>query len=125
MPMWLWPALSAGAVGAPAGSTARRPPTTSATASGKDASSRYSSAAASSAATMRWHDRLVTEDGRGWRLARGDVLLPGLVVTGGDFPWLQGQVRPTAEFVEVRPLFEEELRRLDHLDEETGPVETA
>lgn len=67
----------------------------------------------------------MTEDGRVWQLVRGDELLADLVVTGGDFPWLSAQVRPTAEFEEVRPLFEEELRRLDHLDEDPGPWETA
>jgi hypothetical protein len=32
-----------------------------------------------------------------WRLVRGDELLAELVVTGGDFPWPNAEVRPTAE----------------------------
>jgi hypothetical protein len=61
------------------------------------------------------------EYGHVWQLVHGDELLAELVVTGGDFPWLNAEVRPVAGFEEVRPLFEEELRRLDHLDDDLGP----
>ncbi|WP_431883265.1 hypothetical protein [Micromonospora gifhornensis] len=54
-----------------------------------------------------------------WTLHRRDDggLLADLVVTGGDFPWLNAHVRPTEGFPEVRPLFAEELRLLDHIDQ--------
>jgi hypothetical protein len=67
----------------------------------------------------------MSEDGRVWQIVRDDELLADLVVTGGDFPWLNARVRPTAAFEEVRPLFEEELRRLDHLDDDPAPWEAA
>jgi hypothetical protein len=38
---------------------------------------------------------------------RGDVELGSLTFTGGDFPWHQGTFSPTAEFEDVRPLFDE------------------
>jgi hypothetical protein len=67
----------------------------------------------------------MNEYGHVWQLVRGDELLAELVVTAGDFPWLNAQVRPVAGFEEVRPLFEEELRRLDHLDDDPAPWEAA
>jgi hypothetical protein len=67
----------------------------------------------------------MNEYGHVWQLVRGDELLAELVVTGGDFPWLNAHVRPVAGFEEVRPLFEEELRRLDQLDDDPGPWEAA
>ena len=65
------------------------------------------------------------EDSRVWQLVRDNELLAELAVTGGDFPWLNAQVRPAVGFEEVRPLFEEELRRLDHLDDDPGAREAA
>src|ERR1035441_914625 len=56
---------------------------------------------------------------------RGGELVAGLVVTGGDFPWLNARVRPAAGFAEVQPLFEDELRQLDHLDEDPAPWQAA
>jgi hypothetical protein len=67
----------------------------------------------------------VSDVGRVWQLVRGDELLAELVVTGGDFPWLNAEIRPAAGFAEVRPLFEEELRQLEHLDEEPAQWESA
>jgi hypothetical protein len=75
--------------------------------------------------TERWQDRLVSETGRVWRLVRGGELLADLVVTGGDFPWLNAEVQPAAGFADVRPLFDEELRRLEHLDDEPEQWEAA
>jgi hypothetical protein len=46
----------------------------------------------------------MSEAGRVWQLFRGDEL--------------NAEVRPAARFSEVRPLYDEKLRRLDHLDEE-------
>jgi hypothetical protein len=53
-----------------------------------------------------------------WRLRRGDELVAELVVTGGDFPWLNAIVRATPAFDELRPRFVEELRLLDRLDQD-------
>jgi len=53
-----------------------------------------------------------------WRLVRGEELLAELVVTDADFPWLNARVRPAAGFAGVRSLFDDELRRLEDLDEE-------
>ena len=55
---------------------------------------------------------------RVWQLVRGHELLAELVVTDEDFSWLRAEVRPAAGFAEVRPLFDNELQRLDFLDEE-------
>jgi hypothetical protein len=42
-------------------------------------------------------------------------------VTSADYPWLKAEVRPAAAFAEVRPLFDDEIRRLEFIDEETEP----
>ena len=60
-----------------------------------------------------------------WRLRRGDELVAELVVTGGDFPWLNATVRATPAFDELRPLFAEELRLLDQLDHDVEAWEAA
>jgi hypothetical protein len=67
----------------------------------------------------------VSEDEGVWRLVRGDELLAELVVNGGDFPWLNAEVRPEAAFAEVRPLFDDEIRRADLMDEEPEEWEAA
>src|SRR5689334_10456626 len=54
-----------------------------------------------------------------------DELLAKLVVRGGDFPWLNAEVRPAAGFAEVRPLFDDELRLLEVLDEDPESWEAA
>ncbi|TDB82086.1 hypothetical protein [Micromonospora sp. KC721] len=51
--------------------------------------------------------------------------LADLVVTGGDFPWLNGRVDPKDGFAEVRQLFAEELRLLDDIDENAESWERA
>jgi hypothetical protein len=47
-------------------------------------------------------------------LLRGDALLGSIDVKPGeaDFPWYSGVFHPTAEFEDVRELFERELRLL-------------
>jgi hypothetical protein len=60
-----------------------------------------------------------------WHLRRGDQLVAELVVTGGDFPWLSATVRATPAFDELRPLFAEELRLLDRLDQDVEAWEAA
>jgi hypothetical protein len=67
----------------------------------------------------------MSDDERIWRLVDGEGLLAELVVTGGDFPWLNAEVRPAERFERVRPLFEEELRRLDQLDDDVAGWEAA
>jgi hypothetical protein len=67
----------------------------------------------------------MSEAERVWQLLRGDELLAELVVTGGDFPWLNAEVRPTAGFAEVRPLFDDELMRLELLDDDPEPWDAA
>jgi hypothetical protein len=62
---------------------------------------------------------------RVWQLLRGDELVAEFAVTGGDFPWLNAEVRPAAGFVEVRPLFDDELRLLELLDDDPAPWEAA
>ena len=64
-------------------------------------------------------------DARAWQLVDEEGLLAELVVTGGDFPWLSAEVRPTARFERIRPLFEEEIRRLDRLDDDPVNWEAA
>jgi hypothetical protein len=65
------------------------------------------------------------DDGEVWSVYRGDERLADLVVTGGDFPWLEAQVRARAAFEDVRPLFIEELRRLDRIDDDVDAWEAA
>ena len=48
-------------------------------------------------------------------MRRGEEIIAELVVTGGDFPWLNALVRPTPGFEEVRPLFQEEPRALERM----------
>ena len=60
-----------------------------------------------------------------WRLYRGAKLIADLVVTGGDFPWLNADVHPFPGFEEVRPLFDEELRLLDDVDNHVEAWEAA
>lgn len=68
---------------------------------------------------------LVSQQYSVWRLDRNDELFAELVVTGRNFPWLYARVVARAGFAQVRPLFEEELRRLDHIDEDPQAWEAA
>ena len=52
-----------------------------------------------------------------WELARGEQIIARLVVTGSDFPWLHARLNPQDGFDDVRPMFEDELRLLDQLDD--------
>jgi hypothetical protein len=60
-----------------------------------------------------------------WKLYYGDELLADLVVTGGDFPWLNARIHPHSGFEEVRPLFAEELRLLDDIGNDVDAWEAA
>lgn len=62
---------------------------------------------------------------RVWKLTGAHGLLAELVVTGGDFPWLSAEVRPTGRFERIRPLFQEELRALDRPDDDPESWEAA
>ncbi|MEV0724271.1 DNA alkylation repair protein [Micromonospora purpureochromogenes] len=63
--------------------------------------------------------------GQAWTLYRGDELLADLVVNGGDFLWLNADVHPYADFEDVRPLFDQELRLLDDIDNHVEEWEAA
>jgi hypothetical protein len=54
-----------------------------------------------------------------------EELLAELIVTGGDFPWLNARRRAMAGFEAVRPLFEEGLRALEHIDDDLGSWQAA
>jgi hypothetical protein len=67
----------------------------------------------------------MSDDAQVWQLVDAEGLLAELVVTDGDFPWLNAEVRPTDRFERLRPLFEEELRQVDHLDGDSASWEAA
>ena len=68
-----------------------------------------------------WLRLVLMHDGeRVWRPMRGEEPIADLVVTGSDFPWLNARVRTLPGFEQVRPLFEEELRALEHIDDDHG-----
>ena len=61
-----------------------------------------------------------------WTLHRRDDgrILADLVITGGDFPWLNARVEPRDGLADVLPLFAEELLRLE-VDDDTESWERA
>src|SRR5690348_1721859 len=69
----------------------------------------------------------MNDSGDVWVLRRRDDgrKLADLVVTGGDFPWLSARVDPADGLDDLRPLFAEELVRLDHIDDDTDSWERA
>jgi hypothetical protein len=60
-----------------------------------------------------------------WRLMRGEEPLADLVVTDGDFPWLYARIRAMPGFAAIRPLFEEELRAMENMDDDPDSWEAA
>ena len=62
---------------------------------------------------------------RVWRLMQGRELLVELIVTGGDFPWLNSRIRAAPGFEAIRPLFEQELRALERIDDDLGSWDAA
>jgi hypothetical protein len=72
---------------------------------------------------------VVVSDHRGdvWTLHRRDdgKILADLVVTSGDFPWLNARVDQREGFDDIRPLFVEELRLLDRIGGDVEPWERA
>jgi hypothetical protein len=63
--------------------------------------------------------------GATWRLYRDQELLGELVVTDPDQPWLNARFHATPAFETVRPLFAEELRLLDAIDDDYEAWEAA
>lgn len=63
--------------------------------------------------------------GETWTLHGRDRLIAKLVVTDSDFPWLYARLEPHDGWAEVQPLFAEELRLLDHIDDETASWEAS
>ena len=63
--------------------------------------------------------------GETWSLYHQRELLGQLVVTGVDFPWLRARFQAEPGFQTVRPLFEEELRLLDTIDDDVDAWEAA
>jgi hypothetical protein len=48
-----------------------------------------------------------------WRLYRREELIAELVVTGGNFPWLEARVEPRPGLEALRPLLDEEVALVD------------
>jgi hypothetical protein len=46
--------------------------------------------------------------GEVWKVYAGDEHVADLIVTGGDFPWLEARVEARPAFGAIRPLFDEE-----------------
>ena len=69
----------------------------------------------------------VSDSGGVWTLHRRDDgrVLAELVVTDGDFPWLNARVDPRDGLADVLPLFADELRRLDGIDDDEESWERA
>jgi hypothetical protein len=63
--------------------------------------------------------------GETWRLYREQELLGELVVTDADFPWLNARFQAAPAFETVRPLFEEELRLADAVDDDVDAWQAA
>jgi hypothetical protein len=51
-----------------------------------------------------------------WRLFAGDEVVADLVVTGGDFPWLEARFEAQPAFEAFRPLFDAEWAATDSQD---------
>lgn len=52
-----------------------------------------------------------------WTLLDGEVQVATLIVDDADFPFLRARVEATTAFSAVRPMFDEELRALETIDE--------
>ena len=65
--------------------------------------------------------------GEVWRLRRRDDgrALADLVVTEGDFPWLYARVEAAEALGELRPLFAEEVRLLERIEDDADAWERA
>jgi len=59
----------------------------------------------------------MTQPGDVWRLYGGEKLLAEMRVTGSDFPWTHASLSAQPAFAAVAPLFAEELRLIDLLDD--------
>ena len=68
--------------------------------------------------------------GQTWRLYHqqqllGQLVVGQLVVTDADCPWLRARFQAEPGFEKVRPLFAEELRLADAVDDDVEAWETA
>jgi hypothetical protein len=52
-----------------------------------------------------------------WQLRRGDEVLGEITITEVDFPWLHGSFAARPEFAEFAPLFAEELKLTEALED--------
>lgn len=62
---------------------------------------------------------------RSWSLMDDDRFLALLTVTGGDFPWLNATLAPAPAFESWRPVFDDERRALDRIDNDPEAWEAA
>jgi hypothetical protein len=60
-----------------------------------------------------------------WQLTHDGEVVAELEVTSGDFPWLNAHLKPKSDFEKLRPLFNDELRRLDQVDHDPAAWEAA
>ena len=67
----------------------------------------------------------MSRTGQIWQLRHGNELLAELIVTDGDFPWLNATLRATNAFIPWRAVFDDELRLLDEIDEHVEQWEAA
>ena len=63
--------------------------------------------------------------GEVWRLYRGEQLIAELVVTDHDFPWLNARLEARPGFEALRPLFDEEVRRAEAVEDDMDAWEAA
>jgi len=67
----------------------------------------------------------ISRTGQVWQLRHGHELLGELVVTDGDFPWLNGTFSATDAFGPWRDAFDNELRLLEEIDDHVERWEAA
>jgi len=60
-----------------------------------------------------------------FEVRRGKVLLGILRLLDVDQPWFMCEFAPTPDFEDVKPLFDEELRRLEVIDDDIDAWENA
>lgn len=56
-----------------------------------------------------------------WHLHHGERVVAALHVTESDFPWLHARVEPAEGFADVAPLFAEEARLAESIEDEVSP----
>lgn len=66
-----------------------------------------------------------TSKGAVWRLRRDGEIVADLVVNDSDWPWLYAHLEARTGFGGLRPLFAEELRLLDDIENNVDQWEAA